>query len=486
MTPLNPKEKKSLLKVLRNAFSDMVECEVVDVKEAYRLPTKKVKVQIKEQPFQINLYPDGKPLHIYPEPTFDENDKQASSKSFILFDPERYYSGVSGFYRLNAGDKIILGGKDLEQRAFLNIPKELPARKLSIANDDGELVFKSLVNNPQSCIAPLLKDKKVNQLFNWRLNKLARIREIFGGPIEPLSNHAAFTLIREANRILAAEAHRPLNAQGEPGGLLHLPDDSPVIILGDLHAKPDNLLTVLSQNSYLEALEAKSAYLVIIGDAVHPEGEVALDEMESSMLIMDLILKLKLSFPSQFFYLRGNHDSFSQEIAKGGIPQGLLWEKELIEKRGDDYRSEMLRLYDLLPYLVYSSNFVSCHAAAPTTSITPEDIINIKQQPKLINELINNRLKRPNRPAGYAKGDVIRLRKSLGIRPDAPFIVGHTPLSNDETIWENVGDIQNHHIIYSSDTNQVGAMVQIGDTIYPFKFPVEQVMNKINSASDPF
>ena len=145
-----------------------------------------------------------------------------------------------------------------------------------------------------------------------------------------------------------------------------------------------------------------------------PEGEVALDEMESSMLIMDLIFKLKVRFPRQVFYLRGNHDSFSEEIAKGGIPQGLLWEQELISSRGDEYRDEMERFYNQLPYLVYSNNFVSCHAAAPTTSIELDNIINIMQQPKLINELINNRLQRPNRPAGYTKGDIKRLKKCLG------------------------------------------------------------------------
>ena len=105
-------------------------------------------------------------------------------------------------------------------------------------------------------------------------------------------------------------------------------------------------------------------------------------------------------------------------------------------------------------------------------------------QPKLINELINNRLKRPNRPAGYTKGDIKRLKKCLGINQSVPFIVGHTPLSNDDTIWENVDDIKNHHIIYSSDSHWVGVMAQIGENIYSFRYPVESVLNTINSASD--
>ena len=482
--PSDSKVKKSLIKLFRNTFSELVACEEIDIKESYRLPTNKVKIRIKEYPFQINLFPDAKTLHLYPERTLDENGDSDTKHNFILFDPDSYYHRISGFYRLNDGDKIILGGKNEEQRAFLNLSKDTPARKLSIANNEGELIFKSLVDEPQSCIAPLLKEKKVDQLINWRLNKLVRIKEIFGGPIELLPSEEALSLIRDVNLILEDEAHRPKDTRGRPGGVIHLPDDQAVIILGDLHAKPDNLLTMLSQNSYLEALEKGTAFLVILGDAVHPEGEVPLGEMKDSMLIMDLIFKLKVRFPEQVFYLRGNHDSFSEEIAKGGIPQGLLWEQELISKRGDAYRAEMKQFYDKLPYLVYSGNFVSCHAAAPTTRIELDNIINIMDQPKLINELINNRLKRANRPAGYTKGDIKRLKKCLGIDQGVPFIVGHTPLSNDDTIWENVDDIKNHHIIYSSDSHWVGVMAQIGDTIHPFRYPVEPVLNTINSVSD--
>jgi len=478
------KFKKSLIKLFRDTFPELVSCEVVDVKESYRLPTKKIKVPIKEHPLQLNLFPDGKSLHIYPEKPLAATEESQSS-SYILLDPDSYYNNkVSGFYRLSDGDNIIIGGKDAQQRAFLNVTKELPARKLSITNTEGELIFKSLVDNPQSCIAPLLKDKKVNQLINWRLEKLKRLRALFGDPIELLPADEALKLIREVNQIMQDEERRPKDSLGKPGGVVHLPDKSTVVLLGDLHAKADNLLTLLSQNSYLEALENGNAFLIMIGDAVHPEGEVELDEMKSSMLMMDLIFKLKVRFPNQVYYLRGNHDSFSKEIAKGGIPQGMLWEQELINTRGEEYRDQMALYYQQLPYLIYSSSFVSCHAAAPTSSVELDNLINIRQEPKLINELINNRLKRPNRPSGYSKGDIKRLKKCLGIDQSVPFIVGHTPLSTDETIWENVDDIKNHYILYSSDEHWLGVIAQVGDHLYPFRYPVEPVTASINAPTD--
>ena len=54
--------KKSLLKLFKNTFSGLDQCEEVDVKESYRLPEKKVKVHIREYPFS-----DGniRPLNRY-------------------------------------------------------------------------------------------------------------------------------------------------------------------------------------------------------------------------------------------------------------------------------------------------------------------------------------------------------------------------------------------------------------------------------------
>ena len=484
MAKQNNQVKKSLLKMFRKAFSDLADCEVIDVKASYRLPLKKVKVNIKEHPFQLNLHPDGKTLYLHPEWRLDERAQEPEQCDYIIFDPERYFDRVSGFYRLHDGDKITLGGKDSEQRDFLGISADTPARKLSISNYEGELIFKSHVDNPQSCIAPLLKDKKVNLVINRRQKKLKQLEEIFHTPIEALGSKAALELINKVNALLENEPYRAADSNGRPGSVLRLQDDIPAIILGDLHAKPDNLLTVLSQNGYLDSLENKQAYLIIIGDAVHPEGNEPLEKMYSSMLIMDLIFQLKLRFPEQVFYLRGNHDSFSEEISKGGIPQGLLWEKKLVRARGEVYRDAMQTFYERIPHLAYCKHFITCHAAAPTSSVSEEQLINLGQDPKLLCQIINNRLQRPNRPGGYTKGDVKRLRKTLGTAPDTPFIVGHTPLSNDDTLWLDVFDISNHHIIYSSDSSWVGIFAQVGGQIYPFRYPVEPIVSIINSTSN--
>jgi hypothetical protein len=478
----HPKGRKLLKKLLRNMFSGLAQREEVDIEDTYQFSDrKKIKACIKDYPFQINLYPGSKALHLYPEPALSLDSDGVATNNYILFDPEVFYSDICGFYRLQDEDTITLGGGDPEQHAMLNIPPKTPARKLSIGIEDGWLTFQSPIPDPMPSIAPLFQDKSVRCVINWRQNKLRRLREIFGNPIELLAPDEAMALLQQVNEILEHEKYRPRDKDGRPGGVVALPDESTTIIVGDLHAKADNLLVVLSQNNFLEALDAGRASLVILGDAVHPEGDTALDEMESSMLIMDLIFKLKLRYPQQVFYIRGNHDSYAEEIAKAGIPQGMIWGKTLKKRRGKAYRKEMKRFYKLLPYVAFSRYFAACHAAPPVSSTSLDKIINIRDNTKLYKELADNRLRKESRPSGYTGSDVKRFRKCLNLAKDTPVIVGHTPLSLDDTLWENVGEIENHYIVYSSDSRWVGLMAQVGDRLYPFRYPVEPMMTIINA-----
>jgi hypothetical protein len=479
------KARKLLRNLLKSAFPNLFWFQEVDIKDTYHLSNKKkIKAHIKDYPFQINLYPGSKTLHLYPEQALICGSDGVATNSYILFDPDSFYSDICGFYRLQDDDTVTLGGSDPEQRAILNISADTAARKLSISNEDGWLTFQGRVPDPAPCIAPLFEDKKARRVVNWRQQKLRRLREIFGNPIALLPPDEAIALLQEVNEILEHEKYRPRDKDGRPGGVVTLPDESAVIIVADLHAKVDNLLVVLSQNNFLEALDAGRASLVILGDAVHPEGDTVLDEMVSSMLIMDLIFKLKVLFPKQVFYVRGNHDSFSEEIAKNGIPQGLLWEKTLQKQRGKAYKKEMSRFYELLPFVAYSRHFVACHAAPPVSSTSLDKIINIRKNRKLYKELADNRLRKENRPSGYARSDVKRFRKCLDVAKNTPLIVGHTCLSLDDTLWENPNDIENHYVVYSSDSKWVGLMAQIGGRLYPFRYPVESMMSIINAVPD--
>ena len=480
MVKESPRQAKGFIKRLRESFARLTKCEELDLKEAYRLDEKKVRLCLENYPVQLNIGPEGQVLHIYPEQPIKNSKKKFQGENYIIFNPKSYYKGESGFLRINAGKKLILGKGKQEQKDLLNLSQNISERHLSIANDGGKLIFKNLDEKYSSCISPLLKDKHLNRVRKWRLAKLKRLRAIVGGPVQLESPDDALSLIKRVNKLMEKDSYRAKDDSGRPGGVVELPKGITPLLVGDLHAKADNLLVVLSQSRFLKALKKGTAALIILGDAVHCEDEGKLEEMESSMLTMDLIFHLKLRFPKQVFYLRGNHDSFSAEIGKRGVPQGLLWKKALVKTRGKEYRDEMAVFYDQIPYIAYSKNFLACHAGPPTRSTSRKQLINIRNYPKLMHELTNNRIRRPNKPVGYFKSEVKKFRKYFGLNSDTPVIVGHTPLTCDETLWERVGEIDNHYVIYGSYDEWVGVMAQVGDRVYPFRYPVEHLIPLIN------
>jgi hypothetical protein len=482
MNKPSAKARPDLLKRLRRAFSGISRCRLLKLRDAYRLVGESVRVPYEGLPMELMLGSEGKRLRLYPEYPLLRDDKTNSESSgadsapaFLLEDPEHAGKSIGGFLRLEPGDEITLGRRDAEQQAMFNYPEAVEMRHLRLTHDGDAVVFEDK-SSAGTCISPALNEEKTD-----RLDCLRRIREIFGGPLEPLPADEALALIEQVNRVMEQEVYRPRDHRGLPGGLLRLPDELTPIVVADLHAQVDNLLVILSHNGFLGALERGEACLVILGDAVHSERDGELDQMDDSMLIMDLIFRLKLRFPQHLFFIRGNHDSFVEEISKGGVPQGLFWRRALKKARGKEYRKAMQQYYNLLPYVVASSSFCAAHAAPPRSKVTADMLVEIERYPGLIPELISNRMSRPNRPGGYTKGDVKRFRKTLELSPDTPFIVGHTPMDLTETYWLNVGAAEHHHILYSASDRWVGAFTRIGDRMWPLKYPCEPLVQLVNS-----
>ncbi|WP_313950157.1 metallophosphoesterase [Accumulibacter sp.] len=479
------------------------------LRDAYRLGDTKVRVSREGRPIEITLGLEEKHLRIYPETRMNERGEVVTLDSFIIIDPATHLHQLGGFLRLTPKNWLVLGSDDPVQQAIFDYPSAVGVHHLAVIYGRDGLVFRNL-SDAGTTIAPIVNEAKVvrsNKLRRLRpfskrrneraaitlvadeakalrMNRLRRLREIFGGPIELLPNDQALNLINQVNRLMQHEVYRAPDDRGMPGGLLTLPPSLTPIVVADMHAQIDNLLTVLTQNAFLEALEDGSAALVVLGDAVHCEEDGQLRVMKSSMLLMDLIFRLKMRFPEQVFYVRGNHDSFSEELAKEGVPQGLLWARELSEVRGAVYQKAMGEFYRRLPYVVVSPHFVACHAAAPKIKVSTKMLVNIYQHPEVVRELINNRLQRPNRPQGYSRRDVKRFRKSLELDPATPFIVGHTPIDREDTLWLNVDGIGNHHVLFSANPRQVGVFTRVGETMVPLTYPVDALTRIVNAMKD--
>jgi len=406
--------------------------------------------------------------------------KKHIKKNWLIFSPlSCSVKNIVGFARLRDGQSIILGRESSLYANLFDLDKNVAKRHLQITNRNGDLILTPL--EPGKTVSIVRMDDQDNRerVEAHRYEALVSIRQIYGGPIEMLPSGEAQEILEKAIEIIVNDSFTIKNSDNCGGGLVQLPDNLTPIIIGDLHAQIDNLLKILSENYLLESLYANTACVVILGDAVHSEIAGEMEDMESSVVMMDLIFKLKCFFPDNIFYLRGNHDSFSPELSKNGISQGLLFEEKLKSLRGKGYVEAMNKLYETLPYVVMNNNFYACHAAPPMTKTSLEKIINIHKHPDLIKDITTKRVQRQYNLNGYNKKDVKRFRKTLGLPKGTPFIVGHTPLDPFGSYWKDVSNIKDHHIIYSGHQEGAQALLLDGPHVIPLGFPEEPVTKLI-------
>jgi len=424
---------------------------------------------------------DGKPfelkigeriLRFYPELPLGVRRKYLR-RNWLITDPRTFGSKICAFARVRPGDTVMIGRSNEEYQAIFNFDKDVTERHINITNEKGDIIITPLTEKRPVEIIRLTDVGRAARVKDRRYDAIRQVCAIYGGDISMLAPAPALSLIREVNQLMASEVYRPENSEGMPGGLIELPDDIIPIIVGDLHAQVNNLLKILTENRFLEGLESETACMIILGDAVHSEIAKEMEYMDSSILMMDLILSLKKRFPKNLFYLRGNHDSFADNISKYGISQGVLMRKRLQELRGPEYVEEMEKFNNSLAYVIKSESFVACHAGPPRKKVTRNKLINLHAHPKIKKDLISSRLKRPNYLAGYSKADVKRFRKGLGLVKRTPCIVGHTPIDPSGSVWLNVGNIKGHHVIYSGRPSGPSVFVQINKKMIPISYPAE-------------
>ena len=427
------------------------------------------------QPFKLAL--GNVALEFHPDLPMT-GDQKESAGDWIVHPGQAFYDGVPMFIRIESGQSVILGRKDDAQKRIFGFDSSVAERHVKIINRKGELTIQPLEPDRPTRISAIDVPTPV---WAARRANLHRLPDILGYPLAPFDDEEALDIIRGINAVLAEEAYRDRDEEGHPGGIIQFPDDMTVVIMGDVHARADNILRVITEGGLLAAMERGEACLVFLGDLVHSQEAGELEDMNSSVFILDLFSMLKRRFPANVFYVHGNHESFSPDVGKGGVPQALLFRKHLKKLRGKAYVAEIENLFGGLAFVIQGNEFVACHGGPVRSNVDRNILVNIQRYPGIQHELVWNRLRQANRPAGYGKGSVKRFRRTLNLSKHAPLIVAHTPLSSEETLWLNVGDITGHHVIYSAHTHRVAALVMNKGRAIPLEFAAEPAMDFLTS-----
>jgi hypothetical protein len=279
-----------------------------------------------------------------------------------------------------------------------------------------------------------------------------------------------------------------LNRHGVPGGLLDFTKiKQKPIIVGDLHTNLENLQMILNHNGNIDNLKNGNNILIIIGDAIHNDQSGCMLEMGSSLVIIEYIFNLIITYPKKVIYIRGNHDTFDERLRKNGIAQGTEFKKLLIKERGEEYFRAVDKFFESLPMFIIGDGYMITHAGPPRGGITREELINISDYPDKYLQLMWNRIHEfRGTPSAkeYSDHDINITKEKLGLPKDTAFIVGHNPLWNTggtTGVWSDVLGIKNHHILYSGSGSQAPYLVKENGelSLYLAFVPKKEVYNYV-------
>ena len=251
--------------------------------------------------------------------------------------------------------------------------------------------------------------------------------------------------------------HRPTSTSGIPGGLLdYSADTRPVVVIGDLHGAIDNLKAIIDHNGNRDRLAKGELLVVILGDGVHNDQTGQMKEMGSSLLVLEELFRLILEYGRNVIYIRGNHDTFDENIAKSAVKQGLEFRNYLSAHRDTDYIAAVERFFEALPMFIIGNGYVITHAGPVRRGCTRQELVDVKDHPDYYHQLMWNRLHEFRGTPSlkeYDGNDIRRMLEKLDLPTDTPFIVGHNPMwrtGNDSGIWRDIIGIKHHTIIYSN------------------------------------
>ncbi len=244
--------------------------------------------------------------------------------------------------------------------------------------------------------------------------------------------------------------------------LTKLPQDKEVILVGDLHARLDNLKKILAHNDNLGKIQRGEAVLVTLGDIVH--SETNLREMDSSVEIMQYVMELKIQNEDNVYCALGDHDYISDSIGKVDIDgtiveQSRLYREKLL-KLADDRADEYISLYEdfieTSPLIVIANGVVATHAGPIVEARLKEiEFVDVLDEDNfIVEQAIYNSFARGH----YNQSNIDECLEVTG-QPKGILIVSHSPKRDGNWYWQLT---HNHYIIFAGHDRVGYAVVKNG------------------------
>jgi hypothetical protein len=196
--------------------------------------------------------------------------------------------------------------------------------------------------------------------------------------------------------------------------LLYLHRDLPTVVVPDLHARMELVLSVLAARdgqevAVIDRLAAGQLQILFLGDGFHAEGraasrwQAALEEfkggyrkhtqmdaeMRESLGVMEMVMSLKRHFPNHFHFLKGNHENIANEQGEGNYPflkfanEGLMVRIYMEHFYGEEILSAYAEFEKSFPLLAVGGTFLASHAE-PAWFIPKQEVVEYRSMPQVV------------------------------------------------------------------------------------------------------
>ena len=159
-------------------------------------------------------------------------------------------------------------------------------------------------------------------------------------------------------------------------------------------------------------MASEKLQIICVGDGVHAEKRAAKrwsmafkefegdytvhenidEEMKESLGLMEMVMEVKINYPSNFHFFKGNHENIKNEEGGGNYPfvkfsyEGPMIAYYISKFYGEEFLEQYYQFEKNLPLFAVGKNFLVSHAE-PVSFFSREEILEYRRNPDVVEGL---------------------------------------------------------------------------------------------------